>query len=92
MFPKYLIDYQNVKIEKWNLKVTLHKQWSFLLKISSVIWPNSLETANLVTFTEKILSGKFSFFVQCEKSKKNKYKINVVLKENEKKQEKKTLK
>ena len=46
----------------------------------------------LVTFTEKILSGKFRFFVQCEKSKKNKYKINVVLKENEKKQEKKTLK
>ena len=44
----------------------------------------------LVTFTEKILSEKF--FVQCEKSKKNKYKINVVLKENEKKQEKKTLK
>ena len=92
MFPKYLIDYQNVKIEKWNLKVTLHKQWSFLLKISSVIWPNSWETADLVTFTEKILSGKFRFFVQCEKSKKNKYKINVVLKENEKKQEKKTLK
>ena len=92
MFPKYLIDYQNVKIEKWNLKVTLHKQWSFLLKISSVIWPNSQETVELVTFTEKILSGKFRFFVQCEKSKKNKYKINVVLKENEKKQEKKTLK
>ena len=92
MFPKYLIDYQNVKIEKWNLKVTLHKQWSFLLKISSVIWPNSQETADLVTFTEKILSGKFRFFVQCEKSKKNKYKISVVLKENEKKQEKKTLK
>ena len=92
MFPKYLIGYQNVKIEKWNLNVTLHKQWSFLLKISSVIWPNSLETADLVTFTEKILSGKFRFFVQCEKSKKSKYKINVVLKENEKKQEKKTLK
>ena len=92
MFPKYLIDYQNVKIEKWNLKVTLHKQWSFLLKISSVIWPNSQETVDLVTFTEKILSGKFRFFVQCEKSKKNKYKISVVLKENEKKQEKKTLK
>ena len=92
MFPKYLIDYQNVKIEKWNLKVTLHKQWSFLLKISSVIWPNSQETADLVTFTEKILSGKFRFFVQCEKSRKNKYKISVVLKENEKKQEKKTLK
>ena len=46
----------------------------------------------MVTFTEKILSGKFRFFVKCEKSKKNKYKINVVLKENEKKQEKKTLK
>ena len=92
MFPKYLIDYQNVKIEKWNLKVTLHKQWSFLLKISSVIWPNSQETVDLVTFTEKILSGKFRFFVQCEKSRKNKYKISAVLKENEKKQEKKTLK
>ena len=47
---------------------------------------------DLVTFTEKVLSGKFRFFVQCEKSKKSKYKINVVLKENEKKQEKKTLK
>ena len=92
MFPKYLIDYQNVKIEKWNLKVTLHKQWSFLWKISSVIWPKSQETVDLVTFNEKILSGKFRCFVQCEKSKKNKYKINVVLKENEKKQEKKTLK
>ena len=39
---------------------------------------------DLVTFAEKNLSGKFRFFVQCEKSKKNKYKINVVLKENEK--------
>ena len=92
MFPKYLIGYQNVKTEKWNLNVTLHKQWSFLLKISSVIWPNSQETVDLVTFTEKVLGGKFRFFVQCEKSKKSKYKINVVLKENEKKQEKKTLK
>ena len=46
----------------------------------------------LVTFTEKILSGKFRFFVQCEKSKKNKYKINVVLKENEKKTRKKDIK
>ena len=43
---------------------------------------------DLVTFTEKILSGKFRFFVQCEKSKKNKYKINVVLKESEKKTKK----
>ena len=43
----------------------------------------------MVTFTEKILSGKFRFFVQCEKSKKNKYKINVVLKESEKKTRKK---
>ena len=72
--------------------MTLHKQWSFLLKISSVIWPNSLETADLVTFTEKILSGKFRFFVQCEKSKKSKYKINVVLKESEKKTRKKDIK
>ena len=47
---------------------------------------------DLVTFNEKILSGKFRCFVQCEKSKKNKYKINVVLKENEKEKEKKTLK
>ena len=47
---------------------------------------------DLVTFTEKILSGKFRFFVQCEKSKKNKYKINVVLKESEKKTRKKDIK
>ena len=46
---------------------------------------------DLVTFTEKILSGKFRFFVQCEKSK-NKYKINVVLKESEKKTRKKDIK
>ena len=45
----------------------------------------------MVTFTEKILSGKFRFFVQCEKSKKNKYKINAVLKESEKKTRKKDI-
>ena len=28
------------------------------------MWPNSKETADLVTFTEKILNGKLHFFVQ----------------------------
>ena len=28
------------------------------------MWPNPLETADLVTFTEEILNGKLHFFVQ----------------------------
>ena len=29
------------------------------------MWPNSLETADLVTFAEETLNGKLHFFVQC---------------------------
>ena len=29
------------------------------------MWPNSKETADLVTFTEEILNGKIYFFLQC---------------------------
>ena len=38
--------------------VTLHKKWSFPLKISSV---NPQFPAGLVTFTEEILNGHFIF-------------------------------
>ena len=37
--------------------MSLHKKRSFSLRISSV-------SADLVTFTEKILNGKLHFFVQ----------------------------
>ena len=37
----------------------LYKKWSFPLRVSSV--PNLQETADLVTFTEKILNGKIHF-------------------------------
>ena len=33
----------------------------FSIKVSSVMWPNPLETADLITFTEEILNGKFQF-------------------------------
>ena len=39
----------------------LHKTWSFLLRISSIMWPNPQETTDLVTFTEKVLNGKLHF-------------------------------
>ena len=31
------------------------------------MWPNPQKTADLVTFTEEILNGKFLFFVLCQK-------------------------
>ena len=39
-------------------KLTQHKKWSFLLRISSV---NVTRSANLVTFTEEIFNGKLYF-------------------------------
>ena len=39
-----------------NAKTSLHKTWSFPLKISSRTWPNPQKTPNLVTFTEKNLN------------------------------------
>ena len=44
---------------------SLHKKWSFLLRISSVncdMWLNQQETADLVTFAEEILNEKLHFF------------------------------
>ena len=41
--------------------LTLHKKWSFPLRISLVMWPNPEFPADLVTFTEEILSGKIHF-------------------------------
>ena len=32
------------------------------------MWPNPLETADLVTFTEKILNGKLHFFCSAHKT------------------------
>ena len=40
---------------------SLHKKWSFPLRISSVNVTNPQETADLVTFTEEILHGKLHF-------------------------------
>ena len=41
--------------------LTLHKKWSFTLRISSVNVPKSAVIADLVTFTEKVLNGKLHF-------------------------------
>ena len=43
--------------------LTLHRKWSFSLRISSVNMTKSEFPADLVTFTEEILNGKL-FFVQ----------------------------
>ena len=40
---------------------TLHKKWSFLLRISSDNVTKSTVPADLVTFTEEILNGKLNF-------------------------------
>ena len=37
--------------------MSLHKKWSFSLRISSINGPN-LDSAYLVTFTEEILNGR----------------------------------
>ena len=41
------------------------KKWCFLLRISSVMWPNPQEAADFVTFTKKIFNRKLNFFVKC---------------------------
>ena len=46
---------------KPTLHFTLHKKWSFPLRISLLMWPNPQETADLDTFTEEILNGKLHF-------------------------------
>ena len=40
---------------------TTYKEWSFPLRIYSVMWPNLQFPADLVTFTEEILNGKLHF-------------------------------
>ena len=43
-------------------EVSLHKKWSFPLRISSVkMWPNPQFHVDLVTFTEEIFNGKLHF-------------------------------
>ena len=51
--PFYVFSYEFCKIVT-RLFLSLHKKWSFPLRISSV-------TAELVTFTEEILNGKLHF-------------------------------
>ena len=56
---------------KWCLHsdvLTLHKKWSFLLRISLVNVTKSQETAHLVTFTEEILNGKLHFLCSVRAS------------------------
>ena len=53
---KYLVIHQSILPDKIRPgKYTLHKKWSFPLRISSQ------ETADLATFTKKILNGKLHF-------------------------------
>ena len=47
------------------------KKWSFPLRISSVMWPNPQEAADLPTFTEEILNGKLHFLCSGCSSKEN---------------------
>ena len=46
-------------LTRW--KFTLHKKWSFPLRISSINLTKSAGNCDLVTFTEEILHGKFHF-------------------------------
>ena len=46
------------------VNISLHKKWSFPLRISSVNMAKSA-SSDLVTFTEEIFNGKLRFFVQC---------------------------
>ena len=54
------------------LEYSLHKKWSFLLRISLVNVTKCAVFEGLATFTEKIHNGKFCFlcsdFMQCYKS------------------------
>ena len=52
--------------------VTLHKNWSFALTISSVNVSKSAVSLDLVTFTKEILNGKLHF--SCSVSNINSYK------------------
>ena len=49
-----------------NKHLTLHKKWSFQLRISSINVSKSARTADLVTFTEEILIGKLQFLCSVE--------------------------
>ena len=40
---------------------TLSQKWNFPSGISSVMWPNSQFSADLVIFTEEIVNGKLHF-------------------------------
>ena len=59
----YAVNYADLLISP-NLKktLTLHKKWSFPLRISSVnVTKSAQKTADLVTFTGEILNGKLHF-------------------------------
>ena len=63
-FPLFLWVVRKAKWKKWsNIQLTLHTKWSFPLRMSSVNVTKSQETADLVTFTEEILTSKTLFFV-----------------------------
>ena len=48
----------------YQIKPTVHKKWSFPLRIFQWTWPNPQFPTDLVLFTEEITS----FFVQCSTS------------------------
>ena len=50
-----------------NKHLTLHKKWSFQLRIFSINVSKSARTADLVTFTEEILIGKLQFLCSVER-------------------------
>ena len=50
-----------------NSRKTLHKKWSFPLRISSAMWPKPQFPAVLATFTEETLNWKLHFL--CNEKK-----------------------
>ena len=62
--------YANLKILHVIIAFTLHKKWSFLLRISPVNWPNPHFSADLITFTDEILNGKLHFSRSVGKQRK----------------------
>ena len=57
---------------KLAILLTMHKKWSFLLRISSVNVAKSVETTDLVTFIEEILNGKLHFLCSVNADKDSK--------------------
>ena len=68
---KFWTSFQTPPYQIWYCCITLHKKWSFPLRISSVNVTNPQETTDLVTFTKEILSEKlhYLFSVKCGKQR-----------------------